>query len=67
MTLEEFKEERDRYLDVALPTAEDFSRYTAAFFGWIDGVEQRARAKWPELFAKPRDPMPLFNRKAAAA
>ena len=33
----------------------------------IDGVEERARAKWPELFAKPRDPMPLFDGKEAAA
>ena len=67
MTRGEYIAERDRYLDVALPTAEDFARYTAAFFGWIDDVNARARAKWPRLFDRPREPLPLFDGKEAAA
>ena len=61
MTHAQYIEERDRYFGVALPTAGDFARYTAAFFGWIDDVTDRLRRKHPGLFPKLNDPLPLFD------
>lgn len=58
MTYEKYKAERCRYEAIALPTNEDFKRYTRAFFGWIDNANARIRAKWPELF---RLREPLFD------
>ena len=57
----QYIEERDRYFGVALPSREDFSRYTAAFFNWVDDVTDRLRRKHPGLFPKPADPLPLFD------
>lgn len=50
MTYEQFTEARDAYYAIALPTREDFARYTRAFFDWVDSANMRIRAKWPELF-----------------
>ena len=53
MTYKEFAERRDAYFMIALPTEDDFAKYTEAFFNWANDLNVRVRSKWPELF-KPR-------------
>ena len=56
MDFAQYAKARDAYYSIALPTHEDFARYTKAFFDWIDAANTRVRAKWPELF-KLREPL----------